>query len=134
MVDDSHQLHQIEKLLLERLANSDPVSIEKLVATSDLSVDQVRRGIEWLKFKKLIASIDKLYTVISLGSNGFEACKKGFPERRLVNEIKNGNNSVESVLKSGFLKPDEINAAIAIAKRNRWIQLTQMQNGDKKFI
>ena len=134
MVDDSPQLHQIEKLLLERLANSDPISIEKLVETSDLSVDQVRRGIEWLKFKKLIASIDKLYAVISLGSNGFEACKKGLPERRLVNAIKNGNNSVASVLKSGFLKPDEINAAIAIAKRNHWIQFTQLQNGDKKFL
>ena len=134
MVDDSPQLHPIEKLLLERLANSDPISIEKLVETSDLSVDQVRRGIEWLKFKKLIASIDKLYAVISLGSNGFEACKKGLPERRLVNAIKNGNNSVASVLKSGFLKPDEINAAIAIAKRNHWIQFTQLQNGDKKFL
>ena len=134
MVDDSPQLHPIEKLLLERLVNSDPISIEKLVETSDLSVDQVRRGIEWLKFKKLIASIDKLYDVISLGSNGFEACKKGLPERRLVNAIKNGNNSVASVLKSGFLKPDEINAAIAIAKRNHWIQFTQLQNGDKKFL
>jgi phenylalanyl-tRNA synthetase alpha chain len=134
MVDDSPHLHPIEKLLLERLANSDPISIEKLVETSDLSVDQVRRGIEWLKFKKLISSIDKLYAVISLGSNGFEACKKGLPERRLVNAIKNGNNSVASVLKSGFLKPDEINAAIAIAKRNHWIQFTQLQNGDKKFL
>jgi phenylalanyl-tRNA synthetase alpha chain len=134
MVDDSPELHPIEKLLLERLADRDPIPIEKLVETSGLSVDQVRRGIEWLKFKKLIASIDKLYTVISLGSNGFEACKKGLPERRLVNAIKNGNNSVESVLKSGFLKPDEINAAIAIAKRNHWIQFTQLQNGDKKFL
>jgi len=134
MVDDSPQLHPIEKLLLKRLANSDHISIEKLVETSDLSVDQVRRGIEWLKFKKLIASIDKLYAVISLGSNGFEACKKGLPERRLVNAIKNGNNSVASVLKSGFLKPDEINAAIAIAKRNDWIQFTQLQNGDKNFL
>lgn len=134
MVDDSPQLHPIEKLLLKRLANSDHISIEKLVETSDLSVDQVRRGIEWLKFKKLIASIDKLYVVISLGSNGFEACKKGLPERRLVNAIKNGYTSVASVLKSGFLKPDEINAAIAIAKRNNWIQFTQLQNGDKKFL
>jgi phenylalanyl-tRNA synthetase alpha chain len=134
MVDDSPELHPIEKLLLERLADRDPISIEKLVETSDLSVDQVRRGIEWLKFKKLIASIDKLYTVISLGSNGFEACKKGLPERRLVNAIKNGNKSVGSVLKSGFLKPDEINAAIAIAKRNHWIQFTQLQNGNKEFL
>src|ERR1041384_5449339 len=121
MVDDSPELHPIEKLLLERLADRDPISIEKLGETSDLSVDQVRRGIEWLKFKKLIASVDKLFVVISLGSNGLEACKKGLPERRLVNAIKNGYDTVASVLKSGFLKSDEINAAIAIAKRNDWI-------------
>jgi phenylalanyl-tRNA synthetase alpha chain len=134
MVDDSPQLHPIEKLLLERVANSDRISVEKLFETSGLSGDQVRRGIEWLKFKKLIASIDKLRCVISLGSNGFEACKKGLPERRLVNAIKNGNDSVASVLKGGVLELDEINAAIAIAKRNHWIQFTQLQNGDKKFL
>ncbi|HJT48024.1 MAG TPA: phenylalanine--tRNA ligase subunit alpha [Nitrososphaeraceae archaeon] len=134
MVDNTPQLHIIEKLLLERVANSDRISIEKLFESSGLSADQVRRGIEWLKFKKLIASIDKLRAVISLGTNGFEACKKGLPERRLVNAIKNGNDSVDSVLKGGFLKPDEINAAIAIAKRNHWIQFTQLQNGDKKIL
>ncbi|HYZ51156.1 MAG TPA: phenylalanine--tRNA ligase subunit alpha, partial [Nitrososphaeraceae archaeon] len=134
MVDDSPQLHPIEKLLLERVANSDRISIEKLFETSGLSADQVRRGIEWLKFKKLIASIDKLRCVISLGPNGFEASKKGLPERRLVNAIKNGNDSVASVLKGGVLRLDEINAAIAIAKRNHWIQFTQLQNGDKKFL
>ena len=134
MVDDSPQLHPIEKLLLVRVANSDRISIEKLFETSGLSADQVRRGIEWLKFKKLIASIDKLRCVISLGPNGFEASKKGLPERRLVNAIKNGNDSVASVLKGGVLRLDEINAAIAIAKRNHWIQFTQLQNGDKKFL
>jgi phenylalanyl-tRNA synthetase alpha chain len=134
MVDDSIQLHPIEKSLLERLANSDHISVEKLVETSNLSVDQVRRGIEWLKFKKLISSVDKFYTVISLGSNGLEAGKKGLPERRLVNAIKKGNKTVTAVLKSGFLEQDEINAAIAVAKRNHWIQFTQLQDRGKLFI
>ena len=134
MVDDSIQLHPIEKSLLEILAISDHISVEKLVETSNLSVDQVRRGIEWLKFKKLISSIEKYYTVISLGSNGLKAGKEGLPERRLLNAIKKGNKTVASVLNSGFLKPDEINAAIAIAKRNDWIQFSQLQNGDKILL
>ncbi len=134
MVDDSIQLHPIEKLLLNILAISDHISVEKLVESSKLSVDQVRRGIEWLKFKKLISSVDKYYTVISLGSNGIEAGKEELPERRLVNAIKKGNKTVASVLKSGFLRPDEINAAIAVAKRNHWIQFAQLQNGYKILL
>src|ERR671927_108357 len=134
MVDHSIQLHPIERSLLEILTISDHISVEKLVEKSNLSVDQVRRGIEWLKFKKLISSVDKYYTVLSLGSNGFKAAKEGLPERRLLKAIKKGNKTVKSVLKSGFLKPDEINAAIAVAKRNHWIQFTQLQNGNKEFL
>src|SRR5918912_4426874 len=134
MVDHSIQLHPIERSLLEILTISDHISVEKLVEKSNLSVDQVRRGIEWLKFKKLISSVDKYYTVISLGSNGLKAGKEGLPERRLLNAIKKGNKTVASVLKSGFLRPDEINAAIAAAKRNDWIQFSQLQNGDKILL
>jgi phenylalanyl-tRNA synthetase alpha chain len=134
MVDDSIRLHPIEKSLLEILAISNHISVEKLVEMSNLSVDQVRRGIEWLKFKKLISSVDKCYTVFSLGSNGLKAGKEGLPERRLVNTIKKGNKTVASILKSGFLKPDEINAAIAVSKRNHWIQFSQLQNGDKMLL
>jgi phenylalanyl-tRNA synthetase alpha chain len=134
MVDDSTQLHPIEKSLLERLASSDRMSVEKLVETSDLTIDQVRRGIEWLKFKKLVSSADRSFTLVSLGSSGFKAAKDGLPERRLVNAVKRGHKTVASVLKSGFLRSDEINAAIAVAKRNDWIEFTQVQNEDKIFL
>ncbi|MFL6364756.1 MAG: phenylalanine--tRNA ligase subunit alpha [Nitrososphaeraceae archaeon] len=134
MVDDSTQLHPIEKSLLERLASSDRMSVEKLVETSDLTIDQVRRGIEWLKFKKLVSSADRSFTLVSLGSSGFKAAKDGLPERRLVNAVKRGHKTVASVLKSGFLRSDEINAAIAVAKRNHWIEFTQVQNEDKIFL
>ena len=133
MVDYNSQLHPIEKSLLERLAGSDQMSVEKLTETSGLTIDQVRRGIEWLKFKKLVYSADKSFNVISLGLHGFKAAKQGLPERRLVNAIKKGNNRVASVLKSGLLKSDEINAAIAVAKRNHWIEFIQSQKSDKMF-
>jgi phenylalanyl-tRNA synthetase alpha chain len=134
MVDHISRLHPIEKSLLERLAISDRISVEKLVEMSDLSIDQVRRGIEWLKFKKLVSSADRSFTVISLGVIGFKAAKEGLPERRLVNTIEKGNKTMASVLKSGILRSDELNAAIAVAKRNHWIEFAQMQNEDKIFI
>jgi phenylalanyl-tRNA synthetase alpha chain len=53
-----------------------------------------------------------------------EAAKNGLPERRLVNSLKEGNVTLAQVLASGVIKNEEINAAIAGARRNQWIQLT----------
>jgi phenylalanyl-tRNA synthetase alpha chain len=52
-----------------------------------------------------------------------EAAKNGLPERRLVNSLKEGNVTLAQVLASGAIKNEEINAAIAGARRNQWIQL-----------
>jgi phenylalanyl-tRNA synthetase alpha chain len=84
MGEHNIHLHTIEKRLLEALAYMDRISIEKLAETSNLTIDQVRRGVEWLKFKNLVSSVDKSSSVISLASQGFQAAKKGLPERRLV--------------------------------------------------
>ena len=58
-------------------------------------------------------------------STGVEAAKNGLPERRLVNSLKDGNVTLAQVLASGAVKNEEINAAIAGARRNQWIQLIE---------
>jgi phenylalanyl-tRNA synthetase alpha chain len=133
-MSNNSELHPIEKSLLRALVPNGHMSIEKLIEAANLSTDQVRRGIEWLKFKGLISSNDKSFTVISLGSRGQERLKEGLPERRLVNAVKEGNKTLTSILKNGLLKSDEINAAIAVAKRNRWIDLSQFQTSDKVIL
>jgi phenylalanyl-tRNA synthetase alpha chain len=133
-MSNNSELHPIEKSLLRALLPNGRLSIEKLIEAANLSTDQVRRGIEWLKFKGLISSNDKSFTVISLGSRGQERLKEGLPERRLVNAVKEGNKTLTSILKNGLLKSDEINAAIAVAKRNRWIDLSQFQTSDKVIL
>ena len=85
-------------------------------------MDQVRRGIEWLKFKSLISLDESSTFSVSLAPGGEAGAKVGLPERRLVDAIKEGNSTIAEILASGRLKKDETNAAIAAAKRNQWIQ------------
>ena len=118
-----HALHPIERSILNSLSSTDHIPVSSLVANTGLPIDQVRRGIEWLKFKRLIV-IEQISTQrIFITSEGVEAAKNGLPERRLVNSLKEGNVTLAQVLASGAIKNEEINAAIAGARRNQWIQL-----------
>ena len=118
-----HALHPIERSILNSLSSSDHIPVSSLVASTGLPIDQIRRGIEWLKFKRLIV-IEQISTQrIFVTSEGMEAAKNGLPERRLVNSLKEGNVTLAQVLASGAIKNEEINAAIAGARRNQWIQL-----------
>jgi phenylalanyl-tRNA synthetase alpha chain len=118
-----HALHPIERSILNSLSSSDHITVSSLVANTGLPIDQARRGIEWLKFKRLIV-IEQISTQrIFITSEGIEAAKNGLPERRLVNSLKEGNVTLAQVLASGAIKNEEINAAIAGARRNQWIQL-----------
>src|ERR687893_2381662 len=119
-----HALHPIERSILNSLSSTDHIPVSSLVANTGLPIDQVRRGIEWLKFKRLVV-IEQISTQrIFITSEGVEAAKNGLPERRLVNSLKEGNVTLAQVLASGAIKNEEINAAIAGARRNQWIQLT----------
>ena len=81
MQDNKSQLHPIEKSLLKALADNQSTTIEVLSVTTGLKIDQVRRGIEWLKYKDLVLIKDKSTVKISLGMNGLNAIDNGFPDR-----------------------------------------------------
>src|SRR5918994_5503260 len=117
--------HPIERSILNSLSNNDHVRAESLVASTGLSLDQIRRGIEWLKFKNLISIKESSTQRVFMASGGMEAAKNGLPERRLVNSLKEGKLTIAEVLASGAIKDEEINAAIAGARRNQWIQLVE---------
>ena len=135
MVDDINKLHPIEISLLRALTNNrNGMSIMQLANITLMSVDQVRRGIEWLKFKNLI-SLDKRSTVIiELGANGQKALIEGLPERKLVKAIKEGKKTLEEILEFNLLKRNELNAAIAAAKRNKWLEFVQQDNKENKNL
>ena len=97
MQDNKSQLHPIEKSLLKMLANDQPMTAENLSKVTGLNIDQVRRGIEWLKYKNLVLIKDKSTVKILLGKNGLDAIKNQFPERRLVDSVKQGFNTMHKL-------------------------------------
>jgi phenylalanyl-tRNA synthetase alpha chain len=117
--------HPIEQSILRSLSDNDHVRVDSLVAATGLSIDQIRRGVEWLKFKNLISIKESSTQRIFLAPGGITAAKNGLPERRLVNSLKEGKVTIAEVIAFGAITNEEINAAIAGARRNQWIQLVE---------
>jgi phenylalanyl-tRNA synthetase alpha chain len=116
----SQVLHPIEKQIIKSLKENSNQSSEKLAESTKLSIDQIRRGMEWLKLKGLAEIQETEKITLKLGKNGLEAKKNGLPERKIVNEIKDNPkpfDEIRNLLKSEF------NAGIANAKKNNWIEI-----------
>ncbi|MGH9992966.1 MAG: phenylalanine--tRNA ligase subunit alpha, partial [Nitrososphaera sp.] len=58
MSTDAPPLHAIERALIKALKNGDSLTLQGLAEKTNLEIDQVRRGVEWLKFKNF-ASIEE---------------------------------------------------------------------------
>ena len=80
----SHVLHDIEKQVIKVLQSEPNLTEEEISQKTTLSMDQIRRGIEWLRLKKLADVTETTSISLSLGKNGLDALKNGLPERRLV--------------------------------------------------
>ena len=117
--------HPIERTILNSLSKNVHAGAHSLAASTGLSIDQTRRGIEWLKFKNLISIEESSTQRVFAAPEGIAASQKGLPERRLVNSLKEGKVTISEVLASGDIKNEETNAAIAGARRNQWIQLVE---------
>ena len=124
-MSDASALHPIERALLKALAKSGQTSVDGLASDTALELDQVRRGIEWLKFKGLVSINESSSVTVSLGAAGQAAASLGLPERRLIRAVKEGRGTMPEVLASGMIKGDEVNAAVAGARRNQWIQFAE---------
>ena len=130
--DTYSPLHPVEVSLLKSLVGRNKQSIEELRKDTLLGIDQIRRGIEWLKLKGLI-HLDETNSA-SLGPSGYQAIKHGLPERRLVDYLKNGKNRMEDISSSGFFSQKESHSAFRYAKQNNWIKQEQDSLGMKKFV
>nr|AIE99593.1 phenylalanyl-tRNA synthetase subunit alpha (FARSA, pheS) [uncultured marine thaumarchaeote KM3_115_A11] len=125
----SHVLHDIEKQIVKALQSEPNLTEEQLVQKTKLSMDQIRRGVEWLRQKKLADVSETIKISSSLGKNGLDALKNGLPERRLVNLVKDGPKTFDEI--RGSLQGPDFNVAIANAKKNDWISIEKMETGSK---
>ncbi len=120
-------LHPIEVKILSVLRTKDSVNLELLPSITSLSLDQVRRGIEWLKEKNLIEVQKDSKVLIGLGSAGERSVKDGLPEKRiqLLLMNKGGKTPLEDVRKELKMGEKEFSAALGISTRKGLVKLTK---------
>ena len=119
----SQVLHPIEQKILKSLLEKQNLTPEELSEKSQLSIDQVRRGIEWLKFKDLVQVTESEKSFVALGKRGTESLQKGLPERQLVNYLKSLHTSSCEINEVKDQLKNEFSPAIANAKKNAWIEI-----------
>ena len=123
----SQVLHDIEKKIIDSLQKKLEQTPEQLSESTELSIDQIRRGIEWLRLKELAQVNETSKIEISLGHNGIDALKNGLPERKLMDLIKDGPKTFDEVRTK--LSGVGFNAAIANAKKNGWVKIDKNESG-----
>ena len=120
----SQVFHDIEKKIINSLKENPIQTPETLENSTQLSPDQIRRGIEWLKLKELANVDESKLSVLRLGKNGLDSFEKGLPERRLLNLIKSGPKKLSEIQKElGFV----FGPAIGLCRKNNWIETSSDQ-------
>lgn len=123
----SYVLHPIEKTIIKLLKDSPTLNEEQISQKTNLSIDQTRRGIEWLKLKGLADVTESEKNYVKLGKNGLHANEEGLPERKLVNLIENKPLSLVELQKKLL---SDTNIAVAVAKKNNWIEFQKTDSGN----
>ncbi|HXW03150.1 MAG TPA: phenylalanine--tRNA ligase subunit alpha [Nitrosarchaeum sp.] len=123
----SQVLHEIEKKIITSLKNNEKQTPENLEKSTNLSPDQIRRGIEWLKLKGLAVVTESQAISISLGKNGLESFHKGLPERRLLDLLKNESKKLQDLQKE---LGNVFGPAMGLARKNNWVDTSE----DKIFL
>jgi phenylalanyl-tRNA synthetase alpha chain len=121
-------LHPIEKKLLSvlRSVGANWVPESDLVRRSELTFDQVRRGVEWLKYKDLVQINENSDFRIYLHPEMSDREHSVLPERKLVNVVSAGVNKLSEIIKSKEFEGNdkEVFGAIRFGKKNNWIHIS----------
>jgi phenylalanyl-tRNA synthetase alpha chain len=113
--------HNEKKVLLTLKKLKGKASPEEILKNGDFNHEvEVMNASSWLKSKNLIDIKDHIKTVYSLGNEGKQFLKNGFPEKRALQLIskKGGRASLKDF--STILNKQEIPIAIGWLKRKDW--------------
>ncbi len=114
----STSLHPIERKVLASLARGGGLGFESLVSGTGLKTDQVRRSLQWLSSKGLVAIKEAEEESLIIGHPP--------PELALVNAVAESSEPLTiDALKSKFASESEFSAAFGRARASGWVSLDQ---------
>ncbi len=119
MTVDPKTLHEIERKIIKALADG-KVTLDDLVEKTRLNVDQVRRGVEWLRHKNLIRKDERSITFLSLGREGEKILENSAetPQNKLMDAFKGKTFMTFSEAKANSkLSETEFTTAFSINSR-----------------
>lgn len=114
-------LHPLERKLLPFLKEG--VSASLLVKESGLKEVEVMRALQWLENKKALSLSSAEKSIVGLDKNGAEYIKKGLPERRFLEAIKERELSFDDIQKKADLDKEEFNACVGVLKKKAAIDV-----------
>ncbi|HEB47052.1 MAG TPA: phenylalanine--tRNA ligase subunit alpha [Candidatus Pacearchaeota archaeon] len=99
-------------------------NIEAICEKTDLEKVSVLRALEYLKNKKILTLSSKKIEVVEIGVNGALYRKKGLPERRFMDVLKEKRIlGIKEMQKLALLSDEELKASIGILKKKSIIEL-----------
>ncbi len=119
-------LSEPERKLVRTLLRSgtpSPIPEEVLARESGLPSDVVRGALERLRAKRLAILDERHETFHRLSPRGREVHQRGLPERRLLEFLKEGPRTLESITASGILTPEEVSVAVGQLRRGGRIRV-----------
>ena len=107
------------------MVEADWVTESDLIKSSELSVDQVRRGVEWLRYKDLVQISEDTDIKIYLHPDMSDKEPLVLPERKLVNIVNKGVTKLSEIINSEEFNGNdkEVFGAIRFCKKNNWISI-----------
>jgi len=121
MEDKIAQLHEYEKKIIKFLEKAKISSVENIAKQLKLNKDAVEKAVLWAKVKGFVETKDKTTEYLELTLEGEEYSKVGLPEKRLLQAIEKGVNSIAE-LKA---KVSFFSIGIVWAKKNGWIEIKE---------
>jgi len=118
----AQSLHAYERRVLPEIEHHPTFS--ELALSTGLKDIEVTRALQWLENKKAIIVTTEPHEEITLDKNGIEYLKKGLPERRFLEALKDNTITISKLADKTKLSKEEVNICIGLLRKQGAIILT----------
>jgi DNA-binding MarR family transcriptional regulator len=120
-------LHPLENKVLLCFDRGEKLSAGDILEASGLDESRLDMASGWLQSKSLLEVKDESVTsLVSLTETGEEYHKRGTPENRIINALKEGKQfTVKDVIQTWGMDPSEVSSAAGALKASNVITIGQ---------